>query len=306
MLDRVLRLLYQNIGHFVSGQEIGQSLGVSRAAVSKAIAELKSKGLDILSVSKKGHMLVKMDDILDGDIITALTGKKTLFFTECQSTNLEARKAAESNQYDLIVANSQHKGRGRRDRSFVSRQGGIYMTYILKPDLPPKHSMLINLAAGLAVFDTLKNLGFEPYLKYPNDIYIDGKKVCGILTETLADADTLVWAVTGIGVNVNNQIDDELKDIATSLVDIKNKHFVRTQIIQEIIKNFDYYLTQDVVMHYKEKCAMIGTEVTVINDDGTKVKAIADDINEDGLLIINQNGIKKAAVGGEVSIRPNN
>ena len=172
--------------------------------------------------------------------------------------------------------------------------------------MPPRYSMLINLAAGLAVFDTLKEYGFEPFLKYPNDIYINGKKVCGILTETLADVDTLMWAIVGIGVNVNNLIDRNLKEIAVSLYDILGKKLVRAEIIKEIIKNFDYYLTQDIVMQYKQKCAMIGTDIIIINDDNTKSNVIAEDIREDGLLIVSRDGQKQLAIGGEVSVRPNN
>ena len=306
MIDRVLKILYQNIGQFVSGQNIGRSLGVSRSAVSKSITELKNKGLNILSVSNKGHMLVKMDDVLDSDIITALTDKKTVFFDTCQSTNIEARKLTHIQDIELVIANTQAKGRGRRGRAFVSATGGVYMTYILMPDLPPRHSMLINLAAGLAVFDTLTKYGFEPFLKYPNDIYLDGKKVCGILTETLADADTLMWAITGIGLNVNNEIEEDLADIAVSLSGSSGKNFLRAEIIKEIINQFDYYMTQDIVRHYRQKCAMIGSEITLINDDGTKINAIAVDIRDDGLLLIGHNGTNKVAVGGEVSVRMNN
>lgn len=306
MIDRVLRILYQNIGQFVSGQSIGLRLGVSRNAVSKSITELKNKGLDILSVSNKGHMLVKMDDILDSDIITAVTDKKTRFFDACQSTNIEARKLTQTQDIELVVAEVQEKGRGRRGRAFASATGGIYMTYILTPNLPPRHSMLINLAAGLAVFDTLTKYGFDPFLKYPNDIYIDGKKVCGILTETLADADTLVWAITGIGLNVNNKLEDDLGDVAVSLSSISGKKFLRAEIIKEIIEQFDYYMTQDIVRHYRQKCAMIGSEITIINDDSTKINAIAVDIRDDGLLLISHNGTNKVAVGGEVSVRMNN
>lgn len=306
MIDRVFRILYENIGQFVSGAYIGQSLGVSRTAVSKSITQLKNKGLDILSVSNKGHMLVKMDDILDADIIKALTDKKTKFFDVCQSTNLEARKLAQTDEIKLVAAKIQDNGRGRRGRTFISAEGGIYMTYILKPDLPPRYSMLINLAAGLAVFDTLKEYGFKSYLKYPNDICIDGKKVCGILTETLADEDTLVWAITGIGLNVNNVLDDSIKDFAVSLSEISGKKLLRAELIAGIIKNFDYYMTQDIVMHYRTKCAMIGNEIIIINDDGTRFNAIAENIREDGLLIINHNGTQKLAIGGEVSVRINN
>ena len=306
MNEKISKILYQNINEFVSGQEIADTLGVSRVAISNSIKELKNKGLDIISISKKGHKLIKLDDILDNDVIAAITGKKTYFLETCESTNIEARKLIENQDFELVVADSQKLGRGRRGRAFVSDTGGVYMSYIIKPDMPPRYSMLINLAAGLAVFDTLKEYGFEPFLKYPNDIYINGKKVCGILTETLADVDTLMWAIVGIGVNVNNLIDRNLKEIAVSLYDILGKKLVRAEIIKEIIKNFDYYLTQDIVMQYKQKCAMIGTDIIIINDDNTKSNVIAEDIREDGLLIVSRDGQKQLAIGGEVSVRPNN
>jgi BirA family biotin operon repressor/biotin-[acetyl-CoA-carboxylase] ligase len=302
MIDKVLGILYQNIGEFISGEFIGKSLSVSRVAVSKAIGELKQKGLDIVSVSKNGHKLTGLNGCLDGDIISALTGKKTLFLEDCQSTNLEARKLLETAPIELVVATKQTKGRGRRGRDFVSYEGGVYMTYIIKPELAPAQSMLINLAAGLSVFDALTKYGFDPFLKYPNDIYINGKKVCGILTETLADFDMLQWAIVGIGINVNNDLPQDLKDKATSLALEKGQKFDRALIISDVIKNFDYYINQDIVMHYRKKCAMIGNEITIINDASCfAAKAVG--LTQDGLLVINRQGKQEVAVGGEVSIK---
>lgn len=301
MIDKVFKILLDNLGEFVSGESIGQALGVSRAAVSKAITELKQKGLNISSVSKNGHKLESLNDCLDGEIVSAITGKNTVFFENCQSTNLEARKLAETKQAQLIVASQQSQGRGRRGRDFVSDTGGVYMSYIIRPEIPPRQSMLINLAAALSVFDTLIKYGFEPFLKYPNDIYINGKKVCGILTETLADVDILQWAIVGIGINVNNDLPQGLQDIATSMYKETGQKFDRVRIIQDVINQFDYYLTQDIVMHYKKKCAMIGKEITIINDR-TSFKAVAADLTQDGLLVINRQGKNEIAVGGEVSI----
>lgn len=300
MTSKVFKILYDNLGEFVSGEYIGSALGVSRAAVSKSIADLKNKGLEIISVSKNGHKLINLNDCLDEDIVSALTGKRTMFFEDCGSTNLEARKSAE-NGCELVVAAKQTKGRGRRQREFVSDLGGVYMSYIIKPSFSPRQSMLINLAAGLAVFDALKDLGFEPYLKYPNDIYIDAKKVCGILTETLADADALQWAIVGIGINVNNQLPSDLADKASSLSKLSGRKFDRAKIIKDVINYLDYYLTQDIVMHYTKKCAMIGSEITII-DDQASFKAKAVGLNSDGLLIINRQGKDELAVGGEVSV----
>ncbi|HHW89346.1 MAG TPA: biotin--[acetyl-CoA-carboxylase] ligase [Clostridiales bacterium] len=302
MIDKVFGILYQNIGEFISGELIGKSLGVSRAAVSKAIAELKQKGLEIVSIPKNGHKLVSLNDCLDEDIISALTDKKTLFLDDCQSTNLEARKLIETKPIELVVASKQTQGRGRRGRGFVSYEGGIYMTYIIKPQLAPRQAMFINLAAGLSVFDALTQCGFEPFLKYPNDIYINGKKVCGILTEILADFDLLQWAIVGIGINVNNDLPQDLKSKATSLALEKGQKFDRALIIQDVINNFDYYIKQDIVMHYRKKCAMIGKEITIIND-ASSFAAKAIDLNQDGLLVINRQGKQEVAVGGEVSIK---
>ncbi|HEY8423183.1 MAG TPA: biotin--[acetyl-CoA-carboxylase] ligase [Clostridia bacterium] len=299
MTSKVFKILYENWGEFVSGEYIGKSLGVSRAAVSKAISELKDKGLEILSVSKNGHKLVSLNDCLDADILSAMTGKKTLFFEECQSTNLEARKL--DGQAELVAAGRQSQGRGRRGRNFSSNFGGVYMSYIIKPRFSPSQTMLINLAAGLSVYDVLKDLGFEPYLKYPNDIYIRGKKVCGILTETLADWDTLQWAIVGIGINVNNDLPEDLQDIATSMSKEKGRKYDRAKIIADVIKNFNCYISQDIVTHYKSKCSMLGSEIAIINDQ-TSYTARAIDITKDGLLVVDRQGKNEIAVGGEVSV----
>lgn len=302
MTNKVFKILYENMGEFVSGEHIGSLVGVSRAAVSKAISDLKEKGLEIVSVSKNDHKLISLNDCLDGDIISSITQKKTKFFENCESTNLEARKLADS--VELVVAAAQSKGRGRRQRGFVSDFGGIYMSYIIKPSFSPRQCMLINLAAGLAVFDALRDLGFEPYLKYPNDIYIHGKKVCGILTETLADVDTLQWAIAGIGINVNNELPSELSEKATSLAKLKEQRLDRAQIIKNVVRYFDYYLSQDIVMHYTKKCAMIGKKINII-DDHAVFEARAVGLTEDGLLIINRQGKDEIAVGGEVSFNFN-
>lgn len=306
MTERILKILYDNIGAFVSGEQIGNILSVSRVAVSKNIQILKNLGYPIISGTKNGHCLKELPDILDGMILSAITGKKTVFLPQCNSTNIIARELASSQDCELVAAAIQSDGRGRRGRNFSSEYGGIYFSYITGPALKPSQSMLINLAAGAAVFDVLAELGIEPFLKYPNDLYINGKKICGILTETLSDSDTLVWGVTGIGLNVNNELPQNLRDTATTLRKLTNKNYNLALLIQKILVKFDYFLSlkaEGIVTEYKKRCAMLRQGITIYNDDGTSYSAVAQDIDEFGHLRILRGEQSVLAVSGEVSLR---
>lgn len=309
MISKVLGLLTDNMRHAVSGSEIGAKLGISRVAVGKYIKKLKSEGYEIVSSTNTGHRLISLPDAVDGVLLTSLCGVGVKCLTECESTNIVARELAGSTGIDIVAAVKQTAGRGRKGRAFESGEGGAYFSVItrrLNPPLAVGRAMLVSLAAGIAVYDTVKGYGAQDVmLKYPNDVLIGGRKVCGILTETLSDGDFIEWAVTGIGINVNNDLPAELQDIAINLRTATTRQVNVALVIAEVFQRF-CALVEDmdtVVDRYKQECAMVGADITVIEADRSYI-ARAVDINADGYLIIQEDNVTKYAVGCDLSYRP--
>ena len=199
MKEKILRQLKQ-CGGYVSGQELCETFGVSRTAVWKHIKALKEEGYVIDSVSNKGYKLVKCPDILLAEDIksslsTSWLGKTIKVMKTVDSTNLEARRLAEAgaSHGTLVTAEEQTSGKGRRGRSWVSMPGqGVWMSFVLRPDVELENSSMLTLVAALAVEKGIKDAaGIDGKIKWPNDVLINGKKVCGILTELSAQMDEL-------------------------------------------------------------------------------------------------------------------
>ena len=192
MRSKILRELMDHSDTFVSGQKLCKTFGVSRQAVWKNICCLKELGYDIESVTNKGYRLISKPDILYGPEIEAYLEEESFCQkVECHdsidSTNIRGKQLAELGEAEgtLIVADRQTAGRGRRGRNWISESGvGIYMTYVLRPTVQPAHVSGITLLAALAMCEaTYQECDVLPQIKWPNDVIIDGKKICGILTE---------------------------------------------------------------------------------------------------------------------------
>ncbi len=213
----------------------------------------------------------------------------------------------------VIIADSQTGGRGRYDRKFYSPKGtGIYMSILLKPRLKAKDSVLITAAAAVAVNEAiLKLFQKETYIKWVNDLFLNGKKVCGILTEGALNTETLRlnWAVLGIGINVyepENNFHDEIKNIAGA-IESERQPDLRNRLCAEIINRFFYYYEKiekrEFLDIYRQKSCVLGKEIEVLKNENN-LKATALDIDNDCRLLVSyENGSKEYISSGEISIK---
>ena len=322
MKEEILNLLKSNFGGFVSGQEISEKLGVSRTAIWKYINHIKEDGYEIESISKKGYRLVTVANILTEEEIQPLLkakiiGRKILHFDTIDSTNTKAKELANAGEEHgtIIVSEEQTIGRGRMGRSFVSPKGkGIWMSIILRPEIDPLKISLITQIAAAAVNLALEQFGVNSLIKWPNDIILNGKKVCGILTEMSGELTKINYVILGIGINANIDIDDfseEIAEIATSLKIQFGKQFDRKALMAAIINNFemlyDVFEKEDNISETikicRDKSILLGKEIKVIKrNESLNAKAL--DLNEEGLLVVEyEDATKEKLISGEISIR---
>ena len=212
MKEEILKMLRETDG-YISGQELCNKFGVSRTAIWKVMKQLKEAGYNIEAQQNKGYHIVSAPDVMDAAELKSIwkpkwVGCEILYFDSIDSTNTKAQELAEKGYPSgtLVVADKQIAGKGRRGRNWESPSGcGIFMTLMLKPDINPNNASMLTLVSALAVAKALADItGKDAKIKWPNDIVIDGRKVCGILTEMSAQFDYINNIVIGIGINVNN------------------------------------------------------------------------------------------------------
>ena len=320
MKEEILRLLRSADG-YISGQELCNRFGVSRTAVWKAINQLKEAGYEIEAQQNKGYRLMAAPDLMTEAEIKSLmhtewVAKEVLYFDTIDSTNTKAQELAEKGYPSgtLVVADKQESGKGRRGRSWVSPSGtGIFMTLMIKPDINPNNASMLTLVAALAVAKAITSVtGEEAMIKWPNDIVVHGKKVCGILTEMNAQFDYINHIVVGIGINVHNEsFPEEISQMASSLmIEAGGKRFHRAQIIAETMSYFEQYYdtflkTQDLsalVREYDELLVNRNKSVRVL-DPKEPFDGKAMGITPKGELIVDTWESRKLVSSGEVSVR---
>lgn len=334
MKYKILQKLMECQGGFVSGEALSEMLGVSRTAVWKSIKELKEEGYLVDASSKKGYRLEQDCDILNSFEInygleTKIIGKNIEFFNEIDSTNNYAKRIANEDCKDgtIVAADCQTAGKGRLGRSWDSgRKKGVWMSVVLRPSILPDEVQVITLGASVAVVKAIKKVtGIETGIKWPNDIVVEGKKLCGILTEMSCEQDRINYIVVGIGVNVNHFQEDfplELRNKAVSIkayaeekgLDInvcrKDGNIRRSSIIREIAGELEkmYFdinnrKTLNIIEKWKSCSATLGREVTV-NIKGVEYAGRAVDITNEGKLVVDcGDGIRREVVSGEVMVR---
>ena len=317
MNKTIIQMLIDSDSEYVSGQNISDKLGITRAAVWKRISKLKELGFEIESVTKKGYKLLSYPDILNKELIeigmkSDFIGHSVEVLESVDSTNDYAKKKAkELVDGSVIISLEQVKGKGRRGRSFHSGKGdGIYLSIILKPGFEPTKAPFITSIAGAALVNTFNKFNIQTKIKWPNDVLINGKKVAGILTEMSADMEFIEYIVLGVGINVSGlEFPSELKNIATSLklegYDVKKLNII-WQFVYEFELLYNLYLkenTSEVVNILKNNSSVIGKQINVHYMNEIE-SAIAVDINNQGALIIKtQEGEVKELSSGEISIR---
>lgn len=311
-------ILIASKGKVVSGEMIAGKLGISRIAVWKKIRSLKKEGFDIRPIKNKGYILRKPPDILDiGRLEKHLRDSRAenffggiKYFYKIDSTQTLAKKLAESSAIKnlIILAEKQSTSYGRLGRKWISNEGGLWISILLKPRLMPQAATLLTLIFSLAVRETVQAYTDKKlYVKWPNDIYAVGKKICGILTELSAELDATRWVVIGAGLNVNNRVPEKLKRIAITLERLAGRKLDRTGILIEILDNFrrryDYFIKNgfnDFRAEYRSNSIWLNKSVKVKTTDGRSFSGKNIGINENGFLILSVKGKETIIPSGDL------
>lgn len=320
---QVLNELKQNSQSYLSGEKISQKLSVSRMAVNKAIKSLREEGYKIAAFTNKGYKLLDTPDILSeyeikSRLKTEIIGQKIKVFESLPSTNNTAKQMAEEGEREgtVVFAREQAGGKGRLARSFYSPKDlGVWMTVILRPKIKPRQATVFTIMAAVAVNNAIEKLcGIRPKIKWTNDILLNNKKVCGILTEMSIEAETqsVQHIVIGIGINVNNQsFPPEIAKTAVSLLMHTKKPQNKAQIAAGVLNELDRLYTEgyhdkkkpELIFLYRSDLSMLGKEIKLIRGNQESI-VTALDIDENGCLIVQLGDKSKATVNsGEVSIR---
>lgn len=321
--NRILELLEQHRGESISGERIAGILSISRNAVWKSIKELQKDGYNIVAVTNKGYCLSDDNDIVSTQGIKPFLSERSQPYAEkiqiyksLESTNKTAKEMAiaGAEHGTVIISDCQTLGRGRYSRSFFSPSGGLYMSIILRPEvLHFEHPTSVTAFAAVSVCEAIESISKKaPKIKWVNDVFIDGKKVCGILTEAVTDFESggLEWIVLGIGINVYIRAEDfpgDLQSLATSIYSDEKVSGVRNKLSAEIINRILGFEAPpnetEIFEKYKKRLMMLGEEITVIQDQ-TEYKATAINIDPVGHLIVkNKNGELITLSSGEIRIQ---
>ena len=317
--QQILQVLENNRGLAMSGQLLADTLNVTRASVWKSIKALQDEGYKIVATTNRGYVLEETNDILSEQSLRACLGEEyrdvdIFTFKTSPSTNAEAMTRLMNGGLThgtLIVADEQTKGRGRMGKSFFSPKSGIYMSVCLCKSIERMQDvMVITPAAAVAVRSAIAKLtGIDAKIKWVNDIYIDKKKVCGILTQADIDFESgkAGTFIVGIGINfVEQDFPDEIKQRACALF-TGQPTITRSQLIGEIYRNL-IKLTDDLtdrrfMLSYKQHSLVMNREISyTYNGEDKSGKVI--DIDGDGGLVVQENGggIRNLTCG-EISIR---
>lgn len=321
MKSRIIEALKEHAHTFISGEDLSQKLGVSRTAVWKVIKQLKAEGYHIESVSRKGYRLISEGDTLNAEALGVELKNSGLIkdikhFESIDSTNTYAKEAASKGAPEgtLIISDEQVMGRGRLGRTWTSPKGtGIWMSLVLRPDIEPVHAAKMTQIAAAAMNEAIvQTTGLAAGIKWPNDIIVNKKKVCGILTEMSAELNTVNYVVVGIGVNVNVEaFPEELCEKATSLKIESGQTIKRKEVVVEFAHQFESFYKayinegnlQRTLSYCREHSVTIGQQVRVIHKNET-LYGEAIDLNQDGELLVKfENGEVKPVFYGEVSVR---
>ena len=321
--ERVLSLLRERQGEYVSGEAMSRALGISRAGVWKAIEGLRQEGYTIASAPNRGYCLEDAPDRLRvgelfGLLSDAKIGSQLLCLDVIDSTNTECKRRAMDGAPEglVVTAEEQTGGRGRRGRSFQSPRGtGLYLSALFRPELEPARVGDFTAWVAVAVCDGIEACcGVRPQIKWTNDIVLEGKKLVGILTELglESETNTLDYMVTGIGVNVNQSPEDfspEIRDMATSLSQILGRPVRRAELAAQIVLALDRMYAgypedrAEYLAKYRADCITTGHQVQLITPTARR-QAFALEIDDDFNLVVElYNGKRETVSAGEVSVR---
>ncbi len=314
---KILEFLYENRERFASVDEMASKLGLEPDKILEVLKILEDRGYKF-EKSEKGYRLkeptgdLSPSRIKDG-LDTRYIGREIYCFDEVDSTNIIAKELAEDDAREgtVVIAKTQTRGRGRRGKKWISPRGGIWMSIILRPEIPPAEAPHLTLVTGVAVAKTLKReFGLDVGIKWPNDILIRDRKVCGILTEAHARFNTIEYIVVGIGIDTNVDVDlfpEEFREGATSLkkelgrevdsVDLIRKLLVEFEKVYDDFKNGGF---PEILNEWRRFSKTIGSYVEIRKQLGETVRGEAVGVNSEGALILElDDGSLRKIVSGE-------
>lgn len=299
--EEVLEKLIRNKGGPISGERLASEFSVSRSAIWKHINTLRDEGYMIESSTNLGYSLKNTPDTLTpGEIKAGLKtnviGKEIEYFKEIESTNVIACEIAGSvAEGTVVIAESQTGGRGRLGRKWISPEGGVWLSIILKPKIQPSYAPRITILAGVSVAKTIRSFGPGAMIKWPNDVLINGKKVCGILTEIEAEIDMIDHCVVGIGIDANvdtESFPEEFRDSSTSLKKELGHEINRVEFVQKLLEEFEvlYLKFQEgdfaaILEEWRGMSATIGEWVKITTQTRT-IYGEAIGVDNEGALIL--------------------
>lgn len=318
--EKILQVLRGGDGSYVSGEELCKLAGISRAAIWKRVEKLREEGYEIEALPHLGYRLIDIPDApipseIKWKLGTRTLGREVISYKKTASTNDIAYELAEKKikEGTVIIAEEQTGGRGRHGRSWASPpKGGIYMSCILRPEMAPNELPMITLMTAVAVCKVIRETtGLPASIKWPNDILVDGMKVCGILTEMKAEQDSVDFVIIGIGVNVNTPV-KLLPKGATSLRAGLEKvkgdiEISRIELVKDMLKSMEKYYDilkkrgfANIIEEWKSLTAMLGSRVKVVLPRRS-FEARAHDIDRDGALIVRlDSGVMERVASGDV------
>ncbi len=321
--EKVLSLLKEAGESYCSGQSMSRALGLSRAAVWKAIDALRQEGYRISSVPHRGYRLEQAPDLLSaGELTGALSdcvlGQNVICLDSVDSTNNYAKKLGDQGapHGTVVVTDHQTTGRGRRGNSFLSPAGkGLYLSVLLRPQLPPAEVVNLTAWIAVAVCDAVEQvIGERPGIKWTNDLILRQKKLCGILTEMSLEAETgeLQYVVAGIGLNVSHSDADfgtEVSQLAISLEQALGRKIRRIDLAAAVVRALDRMMADfphqkaAYLERYRNHCLTLGREVRLIRKGEAQI-AFAQAIDEDFALVVrHSDGTTETVTAGDVSVR---
>lgn len=314
MENKIIDFLRKKDG-YISGEELGHRLGISRQGLWKHIQELKESGYEIEAVPHLGYHLISSPDRLFAQEIsrhlgTRFIGKKIYYFDEVSSTMDVAMQLALKGAVEgtVVLSELQTKGRGRFGRNWFSpRYKGIYFSLILKPAISPNQAAVLTLLSAVSICQAIRQItGVEAQIKWPNDILIQQKKVAGILTEIQAEMDEIHCVIVGVGINVNNE-KKSLISQATSLKEHIGGVVNRVELLQAIFnaleKNYLHFQEKGsrfIIQQWREYSVTLGRRVKIYSHR-EHVEGEAIDIDADGALLLrNDAGLTQKILSGDV------
>jgi BirA family biotin operon repressor/biotin-[acetyl-CoA-carboxylase] ligase len=319
---RILSALRGAENSGVSGADLSQQLGITRAAVWARIEELRRLGYDIDASPHLGYRLRNDPDLLVADDLIARLGKTEIIgrdirvFQQTTSTNDVIEKLARDRVKEGVVvfAESQTRGRGRLGRKWLSPAGkGLWFSVLLRPDLRPQEATQLTIAAATALWRAIRGeTGLSATIKWPNDLLLRGRKVAGILTEMNAELDHIKHLILGVGLDVNltaGEFPAELRKLATSLRAELGKPVLRAALATAILRELDHDYARicagrfpDVADEWEARCTTVGQLVAITVGDRT-VRGRVESLDDDGALLLRtEHGRIERIVGGDVSL----